>query len=140
MSNKTALKQNFKNGELKTTGLKNTKLKNMKKLLILFVAFTLSTGAFAQHNMDNMEKMDMKKDHMMMKNGKMEMVKAGKTMAMDKDMTLTNGTTVSTGGMVKMKDGKTMQMKEGEMMYMDGKMGVMPKKAKKGKMGKMGKM
>ena len=104
MSNKTVLKQHLKNGELKTTGLKNTKLKNMKKLLILFVAFTLSTGAFAQHNMDNMgkmEKMDMKKDHMMMKNGKMEMVKAGKTMVMDKDMTLTNGTTVSTGGMVK---------------------------------------
>ena len=109
----------------------------MKKLLILFVAFTLSTGAFAQHKMDKIEKMDMKKDHMMMKGGRIEMVKAGKTMAMDKNMTLINGTTVSTGGMVKMKDGKTMQMKEGEMMYMDGKMGGMPKKSKMGKMGKM---
>lgn len=72
----------------------------------------------------------MKKDHLMMKDGKMEMTKNGKTMLMDKDMTMSNGTEVMTDGMCKMKDGKTMTMKEGDMMDMNGKMSKMPAKKK----------
>lgn len=116
----------------------------MKKLLILVTAIGLSTGVFAQeHDMDKMgknkskmEKMDMKKDHVMMMDGKMQMMKDGKTMPMDKDMTMGNGTEVMTDGMVKMKGGKTMTMKEGDMMDMNGKMSKMPAK-KKGKSMKM---
>jgi len=132
MSNKTELKKNFKNGELKVNGFKTFKLLNVKKLLIVFAAFTLSSGAFAQEKMDKKmgkmdktEKMDMKKDHIMMMDGKMQMMKNGKTIAMDKDMTLSNGTKVSMDGTVKMKSGKTMMMKEGDMMYMNGKMSKM---------------
>ncbi len=58
--------------------------------------------------------MDMKKDHVMMHDGKMEMSKKGKTMPMEKEMTMGNGTVVMTDGICKMKDGKTMTMKEGE--------------------------
>jgi uncharacterized protein YdeI (BOF family) len=102
----------------------------MKKLIILFVAFALSSGAFAQHDMSKMkkgktEKMDMKKVHVMMKDGKMEMVQNGKSMNMDKDMTLSNGTKVSVDGTVTMKSGKTIKLKDGEMIYMNGKLGKM---------------
>lgn len=114
-----------------------TNFQNMKKLMILVAAFTLSLGVFAQKKMDDkmkMGKMDhnmaMKKDHVMMKDGKMHVMKDGKTMPMDKDMTMANGTVVMTDGMCTMKDGKTMTMKEGDMMDMNGKMGKM-------KMGKM---
>jgi len=62
------------------------------------------------------------KDHVMMMDGKMMVVKDGKSMAMDKEMTMGNGCKVMTNGKVVMKDGKEMMMKEGEMMSMDGKM------------------
>lgn len=41
---------------------------------------------------------------------------------MDKDMSLSNGTKVKTDGTMKTKAGKTMMMKEGDMIYMNGKM------------------
>ena len=95
----------------------------MKKLLIMAVAFTLSLGVFAQEKMD--KKMGMKKDCVMMEGGKMMVMKGGNTMAMDKDMTLPNGTMVMTDGTVKTKDGKTMMMKDGDCVYMNGKMSKM---------------
>ena len=101
----------------------------MKKLLILIVALTLSTGAFAQekmnHKMDS--KMDMKTDHFMMEGGKMMMTKNGETMPMDKDMTLRNGTVVKMDGTVKKKNGKPMKLKDGQMIYVNGKMSGMGK-------------
>ena len=60
-----------------------------------------------------------------MKDGKVEMVKGGKTTPMDKDMTLTNGDVIKTDGTMKMKNGKTMKLKEGDMVYMDGTRGKM---------------
>jgi hypothetical protein len=95
----------------------------MKKILMMAVAFTLSSGVFAQEKMD--KKMGMKKDCVMMEDGKMMMMKGGNTMAMDKDMKMSNGTMVMTNGTVKMKSGKTMMMKDGDCMYMNGKMGKM---------------
>jgi hypothetical protein len=103
----------------------------MKKLLILAVAFTLSSGVFAQDKTDkkmdkNMDhKMGMKKDCVMMEEGKMMIMKGGNSMAMDKDMKMSNGTMVMTNGTVKMKNGKTMMMKDGDCMYMNGKMSKM---------------
>ena len=102
-------------------------------------ALAISSGVFAQeHKKEDMNKkehkMDMKKDHVMMKNGQMKMVKNGKDMPMDKEMTMGNGTKVMTDGMCTKKDGTTMTMKNGDMMDMDGKMGKMPKTAKKRKM------
>ena len=106
-------------------------------------AFTISSGVFAQDNMGSMKMSHKKtkssmhhgmmKDCVMMEDGKMMVTKNGKNMMMDKDMTMTNGTMVMTDGTVKMKNGKTMMMKDGDHMYMNGKMGKM-------KMDKMGKM
>ncbi len=102
----------------------------MKKVLFLLLAFSLGTGAFAQDKMDKMDhkmdkKMGMKKDCVMMEGGKMMVMKDGSTTAMDADMKMKNGSTVMTDGTVKMKNGKTMMMKDGDCMYMDGKMSKM---------------
>jgi uncharacterized protein YdeI (BOF family) len=104
----------------------------MKRLLMVIIAFALSSSvAFAQDKMESKmgmekgKKMGMMKDHVMMDGGKMMMMMDGKSMAMDKDMTMKNGTMVKMDGNVTMKNGKTMMMKDGDMMYMNGKMGKM---------------
>lgn len=59
----------------------------------------------------------------MMKDGKMMMMKDGKaTGPMAHEMTMGDGTKVMPDGMMKMKDGKEMHMTNGQMMMMDGKM------------------
>ncbi len=57
-----------------------------------------------------------------MQQGKMMMIKDGKLVAMDKEMTLVNGTKVMTDGTVMMKDGTKKTMKNGDRITMDGKM------------------
>ena len=94
------------------------------------IAVTAQDTSMSKHKMHNMDHMKMKKDCVMMEGGKMMVMKAGKTMAMDQDMTLTNGATVMTDGSVKMKDGTSKQLKNGDCMYMDGKMMDMKKSAK----------
>lgn len=94
----------------------------MKNLILLFTALTISLGVFSQGTKMADKPM---KDCCMMKDGKMMCMKGGKTMAMDKDMTMKDGTTVMKDGTVKMKGGKTMKMKNGESIDMDGKMSEM---------------
>jgi hypothetical protein len=119
----------------------------MKKLtMFFFVAIVCSTVAVAQdtsmvkNKMHHQSHMKMTKDCMMMEDGKMMMMKGGKTMAMDQDVNLTNGATVMTDGSVKMKDGTSKQLKNGDCMYMNGKMmtgmkkSTMHKKTTKSKM------
>ncbi len=64
---------------------------------------------------------DMMKDCVMMKDGNMMVCKDGKSMKMDKDMEMKNGTHVMKDGTVMMGD-KKMMMKDGDMMDMEGKM------------------
>jgi hypothetical protein len=71
------------------------------------------------------------KDGIMMKDGKMMMMKNGMSSPMDKEMTLANGTKVMPSGDVMMKDGKKMMMKEGMMMGMDGNVTAMKSMMKK---------
>lgn len=101
--------------------------------------FTISSGAFAQNDMSGMKMTHHKKNSMhhgmmkdcvMMKDGKMMVMKNGKKMPMTEDMTMSNGMVCMKDGTCKMKDGTTMVMKNGEKCTMDGKMSVM-------KMGKM---
>jgi len=81
-----------------------------------------------QNNRDNQNKIQdeqmhhSKTDHMMMQNGKMVMMKDGKKMPMEKDITLKNGTKCMTDGTCIKKDGAKTKFKEGEMMDMNGKM------------------
>ena len=84
-------------------------------LLIMVVSFT-TNNLSAQTNTKNM------KECCMMKDGKMMHCKDGKTMIMEKDMTMANGTKCMTNGECVMKNGEKMKMKNGECMDMNGKM------------------
>ncbi len=108
----------------------------MKKFIVLIAAFVVSAGVYAQDstsgNMSNgttnspgMDNMHQMKDCVMMKDGKMMVMKGGNTMAMTKTMTMKNGTMVTTNGTVKMKDGKTKMLKDGDCVNMDGMMSKM---------------
>ena len=77
-------------------------------------------------NMDN-QKMGgkmrgMSSDGIMMKDGKLMITQNGKTMPMETEMTLKNGTRVMTDGTYMDKNGSTMRMKNGDHMMMSGKM------------------
>src|SRR6476660_2322601 len=101
----------------------------MKKLLILFAAaFLISAGVQAQDTSKHRTttgKSTHMKDCMMMKDGKLMVEKNGTTSEMTQDMTLSNGTVVMKNGTVKTKDGKTVALKEGQCIYMDGKIKTM---------------
>jgi hypothetical protein len=100
----------------------------MKKIIacvVALIAFSvLTTSGFAQEKkMDSkMGKSTKMKDCVMMKDGKMMVEKGGKTMEMDKSMTMSNGSVVMPDGSVKMKDGTTKMLKDGDCVYMNGKM------------------
>ena len=60
-------------------------------------------------------------DGVMMRNGKMMIVKHGKpSMPMDEDITVGDGTVVSADGNIKLKGGREFRMKNGQMMMRDG--------------------
>ena len=62
-------------------------------------------------------------DGVIMKRGKMMMMKAGKAMdPMTASMTMSNGAVVMVDGTVKLPDGQELRLKDGQMMMMDGKM------------------
>lgn len=62
------------------------------------------------------------KDCVMLKDGKVMVMKGSAVTALNGDLTLTNGTVVKSDGTVKASDGTTMKLKEGEKIDMDGKM------------------
>lgn len=67
-----------------------------------------------------------KREHLMLKDGKMMVVKDGKATPMEKDATLENGTKVAVDGTITMKDGKTSKVGDTDMVFMDGTMGKIP--------------
>jgi lipopolysaccharide assembly outer membrane protein LptD (OstA) len=87
----------------------------IKLLAVIILTLSFVSTAFTDDK-------DMAKDHIMMKDGKVMMIMQGKSMAADKELTLSNGTKVTVDGNVTMKDGTKMMMKEGDMMTMDGEM------------------
>ncbi len=62
----------------------------------------------------------MKKDLILMKNGKMMMKKRGRISPMKEDMTIFDGMRVLMNGTVIMADGNARTMMEGDAMTMDG--------------------
>ena len=110
----------------------------MKKLILVFVAIVIGAGAYAQTDSTNrkLSHMDMNKYHnqnmqtspvdqthpdgIMMRNGKILVVKKGKMTILDKDMTMSNGTIIQSDGTYIKKDGTTMMMKEGQHVDMSG--------------------
>jgi len=62
------------------------------------------------------------KDGIVFRDGKLWNVKAGKSIAVDKETTLANGTKVKSDGTVIMKDGTQTTLSEGDYISMDGKL------------------
>ncbi len=103
------------------THTKNMKMKTLKNV----IALTVITAFSATGLMAGEMKEDAMHDGAMMKDGKMMMMKGGKSMEMKKTMTMSDGTKVMKDGKVMMKNGKSMMMKDGDMVMMDGKMMMM---------------
>jgi hypothetical protein len=60
-------------------------------------------------------------DGVVMQDGRMMMMKDGRaTEQMTADITMSDGTKVTTSGVVKMRDGEEKQLKDGAMMLMNG--------------------
>jgi hypothetical protein len=91
----------------------------MKTRIKLLAVVILSLSFVSTGFTDDKEMM---KDHIMMKDGKVMMIKEGKSMPLDKELMLSNGAKVTADGNVTMKDGAKTMMKEGDMMGMDGEM------------------
>jgi hypothetical protein len=111
-------------------------MKTKKTISTMFTSFLIVVLSFTAGNSYGQTKCDstkMKDCCMMMKGGKMMCMKDSKTMPMDKDMTMKNGTKCMTNGDCMMKDGKTMKMKAGDCMDMNGMMGSCEKMCKEKK-------
>ena len=98
----------------------------MKKLLVTLFAITLTLGVFAQDST--------KHEGVILKDGKLLMMKNGQTTPLTKDMTLANGTIIMANGSVKAKDGTTTILKEGDYVKWDGTIGNITTKMQKGNM------
>ena len=104
----------------------------MKKMLVMLMACCMGIVMYAQSN-DQAEKKMMKKDCITMKDGKVWQTKDGKTAELSEDVTLPNGTVVMKDGNVKMKDGTMKMLKDGDCVWMEGKMTHMTMKKKPAK-------
>ena len=105
----------------------------MKKVFIAIFALTLATGAFAQdstgsiNNTPQLHKMQ-NHDGVIMKSGKVILMKNGQSSILTENLVLADGTTVMADGTVKLKDGTTATMQEGDYFKMDGTKGNMKMK------------
>jgi hypothetical protein len=108
----------------------------MKKMLATMVAVFAMVILVHAQTASQPEKKSMKKDCIMMKDGKVWQTKDGNTAELTSDVTLPNGTVVSADGNVKTKDGKTTMLKDGDCVWMNGKMTHMAMKKKDGKQSK----
>jgi len=85
-------------------------------------AYSLEEGLKGNPSKMPEDGMVMNQDCVMMKNGKMMMMKDGKTSPMMEDATMENGTKVMVDGTVVLKDATVMKMGEDDMVLMTGKM------------------
>jgi len=109
----------------------------MKKLIFACALITICIGSYAQSDTSrkynneptkNSEIINQKNDNInsecavRMEQGKVWMTVDGKTVVLDKEMTLKDGTIVMRDGKIKMKEGKTVQLNEGDCVDNSGKM------------------
>ena len=99
----------------------------MKNLSLLILAVAFSYGASAEINsatsQQNVNQVYSQKHHegYFLKDGKLMMMKDGTTSAVTQDVTLTDGTTISTDGKVTWKDGKSQTLTDSNWVDMSGK-------------------
>ena len=66
--------------------------------------------------------MEMNEELVMMRDGRMMVVRNGELMEMEEDMTMLDGTRVTMAGTIMTTDGTTRAMMDGEAMTMDGRL------------------
>jgi uncharacterized protein with beta-barrel porin domain len=100
----------------------------MKTLSLLIVAFALSFSVSAQttkkdstHAKTHSEYHHANHEMYVLKDGKLMEWKNGKESAVMQEVTLPNGTTITTDGKVTWKDGKSQTLTNGQMVEMNGK-------------------
>ncbi len=84
-------------------------------VLIIIIFSFITTNSGAQNYTKNV------KEHCMMKDGKMMHCKEGKTIFMEKDMTMANCAKCMNNGEYLMKNGKKMMLKDDEYIDLKGK-------------------
>lgn len=95
-------------------------MKSKKSIFIMFASMLIMVMCLTANEGYSNNKPRKSKDCCMMKDGKMMCMKAGKTMPMEMEMTMKNGTKVMTDGECVDKAGKKIMLKEGEMIDSDG--------------------
>lgn len=129
----------------------------MKKLILVLATISISYGAYAQtdstnrkmsppdinntddginknRDMNKSNSQDLQNTHpdgVMMQNGKMVIVKGGRTTVLDQELTMSNGTRIMKDGTSIKKDGTKVMMTEGQHMDFAGNM--VPMKTNKDK-------
>ena len=107
----------------------------MKKIIFIITVtfisvFPFGKNSYGQNNISpsiemmaqNLDQSKMnKKDCVMMKNGKLLMMKDGKTIDMPAEVKLNDGSIVYKNGTVKLSDGTSKAIKNGDSIDMDGK-------------------
>jgi len=87
-------------------------MKIKKSIIKLVAVFIIMMFSFTTINLGAQNYSKNLKEHCMMKDGKMMHCKEGKTIFMEKDMTMVNGTKCMTNGECVMKNGKKMMLKD----------------------------
>jgi hypothetical protein len=100
----------------------------MKNLSLLIIAFAFCFSASAQttgdtthHRTHHQYSQTKHTEHYVMQDGKLMMDKNGTMNAVNSDVTLSNGTTITTDGKVTWKNGKTQTLQNGERISTNGK-------------------
>ena len=100
--------------------------------MCLLFAGSLTAVATAQNvKAPKSHTLQQSKDYIILKDGKINLVKGSNITPIESDMTLTNGTVISTNGSVKSSEGTTVLLKEGEKIDLDGKMIMKTDESKK---------
>ena len=108
----------------------------MKKIFLSVCTIALSFGAFAQQKLvpiDTIVTQQKVQDQKvyLMKDGKMYSVEEGVKTELTRNVTLRNGTVVSTTGEVRTADGSTVKLIDGQYADKDGKIGEWKDQMKK---------
>ncbi len=109
----------------------------MQKLMLMIAVMMCSLGSFAQTKTDTtgmpreMGKQKMHPNGVMMQDGKMMSIKDGNMTLMTEEATMPNGVKVMTDGTYTDANGNSMALKEGQHMYMSGKVKYMKTKKPK---------
>ncbi|MEO5892960.1 MAG: DUF6799 domain-containing protein [Ferruginibacter sp.] len=101
----------------------------MKKIIMVMIIFVAGKNINAESTsypkislLDTLPARDTTmKDYVSVQGGQVILVQNNKAGRMTKDLTMKNGTVVKTDGSVKTNDGHTFQLKEGDRIYMNGR-------------------